>query len=69
MPKNFLVKSHEASLTQSGKYPGARTVEELLHNGIVVIDKPADPTSQMVDSFVKKILGLKKLSHGGTLIS
>jgi len=67
MQKKFLVKSHEASLVQFGKYPGARTIEELLHNGIVVIDKPAGPTSRMVDSFVKKILGVNKLSHGGTL--
>ncbi len=67
MQKKFLIKSHEASLVQFSKYPGARTVEELLHSGIVVIDKPAGPTSRMVDSFVKKILNLKKLSHGGTL--
>jgi H/ACA ribonucleoprotein complex subunit 4 len=67
MQKKFLVKSEEASLVQFGKYPGARTVEELLNSGIVVIDKPAGPTSRMVDSFVKKILGLDKLSHGGTL--
>ncbi len=67
MQKKFLIKSEEASLVSYGKYPGARTVEELLHNGIVVIDKPAGPTSRMVDSFVKKILGLDKLSHGGTL--
>ncbi len=67
MQKKFLVKSEEASLTQFGKYPGARTIEELLHNGIVVIDKPVGPTSQMVDSFVKRILIVNKLSHGGTL--
>ncbi len=67
MQKNFLIKSEEASLVQFGKYPGSRTIEELLKNGIVVIDKPAGPTSRMVDSFVKKILGVNKLSHGGTL--
>lgn len=62
-----MVKSEEASLITFGKYPGARSIEELLHNGIVVIDKPVGPTSRMVDSFVKKILGVNKLSHGGTL--
>jgi len=67
MQKKFLVKSHEASLVRFGKYPGARTVEELLKSGIVVVDKPAGPTSRMVDSFVKKILNVGKLSHGGTL--
>lgn len=62
-----MVKSEEASLTTFGKYPGARTIEELLRNGIVVVDKPVGPTSRMVDAFVKKILGINKLSHGGTL--
>ncbi len=66
MQKKFLVKSEEASLTAFGKYPGARAVEELLQNGTVVIDKPVGPTSRMVDSFVKKILNLNKLSHVST---
>lgn len=67
MQKKFLIKSEEASLATFGKYPGAKSIKELLHNGIVVIDKPVGPTSQMVDAFVKKILGVNKLSHGGTL--
>ncbi len=65
--KQFLVKYEEASLSPYGKYPGSRSAEELLHNGIVVIDKPVGPTSQTVDVWIKKILGINKCSHGGTL--
>lgn len=65
--KQFLVKSEEASLSQYGKYPGSRSVEELLCNGLVVIDKPVGPTSQTIDSWIKKILEINKCSHGGTL--
>lgn len=36
-------------------------------NGILIIDKPADITSARVVSRVKKIPGVKKAGHGGTL--
>ncbi len=67
MKKEFYVREHEASLTEFGKYPGARSIEELLNFGLVVIDKPPGPTCQQIDSWVKKLLELKKCSHGGTL--
>lgn len=63
----WLVKKHEASLTPFGCYPGARLIEEYIKNGIVVLDKPAGPTSHQIDRWVKEILGIKKCSHGGTL--
>jgi H/ACA ribonucleoprotein complex subunit 4 len=67
MKMKFVVKSHEASLTSYGKYPGTRTVPELLQNGIILLDKPQGPTCHQVDNWVKKITGVKKASHGGTL--
>jgi len=36
-------------------------------NGVIVIDKPAGKTSHDVVSEVKKILGIKKAGHTGTL--
>lgn len=65
--KKFLIKSQEASITNYGKYPGSRTVQELLNNGIIVLDKPSGPTSHQVDAWMKEILGINKCSHGGTL--
>jgi tRNA pseudouridine55 synthase len=37
------------------------------HNGILVIDKPADTTSAQVVAIVKKLLGAGKVGHTGTL--
>ncbi len=50
-----------------GKRPEERTVEELLKASIIVLDKPPGPTSHEVVAWVKKILGLKKAGHSGTL--
>ena len=63
----WLVKSEEVSLTDYGKYPGSRSVEELIERGIILLDKPSGPTSHQVDAWIKEILDTKKVSHGGTL--
>ena len=44
-----------------------KTVEELLEFGILNIDKPSGPTSFNTSDQVRKILGLRKTSHFGTL--
>lgn len=44
-----------------------KTTEELLEFGIINIDKPSGPTSFDVSDTVRKILGLRKTSHFGTL--
>jgi tRNA pseudouridine55 synthase len=50
-----------------GKKPEERTVEELLKNGIVVVDKPMGPTSHQLAAWVRDMLGVEKTGHGGTL--
>jgi H/ACA ribonucleoprotein complex subunit 4 len=67
MAGRWLTRSQESSLTTWGKYPGARSVEELLRNGIILLDKQQGPTSHQVDSWIKRLTGVKKASHGGTL--
>lgn len=42
-------------------------LEEYLRSGALVIDKPVGPSSHEVSAFVRKILGLKKAGHTGTL--
>ena len=42
-------------------------VEALLNNSVVIIDKPCGPTSHEVSSWVKKLAGLKRTGHAGTL--
>ncbi len=62
-----LVKSEEEKSPFFGKEPSKRSIEELIENGVVVIDKPCGPTSHQVASWVKEILHLNKAGHGGTL--
>jgi H/ACA ribonucleoprotein complex subunit 4 len=47
--------------------PGRRTVDELLRDGVVILDKPMGPTSHQVSSWVREMLGATKAAHGGTL--
>jgi H/ACA ribonucleoprotein complex subunit 4 len=42
-------------------------IEYLLENGVIVLDKPAGPTSHEVATWVKKILNVDRVGHGGTL--
>ncbi|QGA80959.1 RNA-guided pseudouridylation complex pseudouridine synthase subunit Cbf5 [Candidatus Nanohalobium constans] len=50
-----------------GKIPEKRTVEELLQQGFVVIDKPFGPTSNQVSHWIKEELDREKTGHFGTL--
>jgi len=64
---NMLVKSKRPSISAKARRPEDRTVSELFENGVVVVDKPAGPTSHQVTSWVGDIFGAKKSAHGGTL--
>jgi len=44
-----------------------KNIKELLEFGIINVNKPSGPTSFTVSDHVKKILGLRKTSHFGTL--
>ena len=52
---------------QMGKSPDKRSVQELIDFGLIVLDKPAGPTSHQASDFVQKILGIEKAGHGGSL--
>jgi H/ACA ribonucleoprotein complex subunit 4 len=42
-------------------------MEEILDAGLINLDKPQGPTSHQVTAWVRDILGLKRIGHGGTL--
>ena len=65
MKDDFFVLSED--IAAFGNYPGSRSIEELLHNGIIILDKWCGPTSHEVSATVKKILERKKTAHAGTL--
>ena len=50
-----------------GHYPDKRSIESLLYYGLVLVDKPAGPTSHEVVAWIKRILGIEKAGHSGTL--
>jgi H/ACA ribonucleoprotein complex subunit 4 len=62
-----LIKVKIKTNLKYGKSPNERSVKELLNNGMINLDKPRGPTSHQVDAWVREILGIKKVGHGGTL--
>src|SRR3989338_9004038 len=50
-----------------GVSPLERTLSQLFDSGLVLLDKPRGPSSHEVSSFVKKMLGIPKAGHSGTL--
>jgi len=65
--RELRVKSEEETDPNYGFRPSERPMEYRLRFGIVNIDKPRGPTSHEVVSWTKKILGVDKAGHGGTL--
>ena len=62
-----LVKINIETDEKYGKKPSSRTIDDLLENCFINLDKPHGPTSHQVDSWIKKILGTEKVGHSGTL--
>ena len=50
-----------------GTYPDQKTIEQRLEGGFFLLDKGAGPTSHQVAAWVRDLLGLTRLGHGGTL--
>ena len=50
-----------------GSQPLDRSLNELLNSGILLVKKPRGPTSHQLTAWVREILGIKKIGHGGTL--
>jgi H/ACA ribonucleoprotein complex subunit 4 len=65
--RKHLIKVNVNTNPNFGKKPEERSVDELLNNGFIILDKPSGPTSHQVDSWVKKIFDNDKVGHHGTL--
>jgi H/ACA ribonucleoprotein complex subunit 4 len=63
----MLIKHKGKTDSKYGMYPEKRSTEELIHYGIVNINKPSGPTSHQVSAYIKQILHLQKAGHSGTL--
>jgi H/ACA ribonucleoprotein complex subunit 4 len=65
--QKMLIKSKRPINSVLGRKPEERSVDDLLKDGVVVMDKPSGPTSHQVTSWVQNIVGASKAAHGGTL--
>ena len=65
--RKHMIKVNANTNANFGKKPEERSVDELLNNGFIILDKPSGPTSHQVDSWVKEIFDNEKVGHGGTL--
>lgn len=63
----FLIKDEIEDISDYGAPPIKRSIDQHLRFGIINLDKPPNPSSQEVVSWVKKILKVKHAGHGGTL--
>ncbi len=62
-----LIKVQAKTNPNYGKVPTEYSVKELLHNGLIILDKPSGPTSHQIDAWIKDFLEIDKVGHGGTL--
>lgn len=63
----WLVKAEEETNPEYGTLPYNRPINEYIKNGVINLDKPPGPTSHEVVAWIKRMLGLSKAGHGGTL--
>lgn len=63
----ILVMAEDETNPRYGHTPEERPPKECIKYGIINLDKPAGPTSHEVAAWVKRILNLQSVGHGGTL--
>ncbi|HZX12699.1 MAG TPA: RNA-guided pseudouridylation complex pseudouridine synthase subunit Cbf5 [Candidatus Nanoarchaeia archaeon] len=65
--RKILVKKEAITDKKYGKSQEERSMQELLQNGVICLNKPEGPSSHEVADYVKRILNMGKVGHGGTL--
>ena len=66
-PPKMVVLDEEPVDPSLGWTPSSRPVKELLDYGLIPLDKPRGPTSHEVVAWTKRLLGVEKAGHSGTL--
>jgi tRNA pseudouridine synthase B (EC 4.2.1.70) len=65
--REVFVKIQEGTNPEWGRPPSQRPAEEHIRYSLVFLDKPRGPSSHEVAAWVKKILGVDRAGHAGTL--
>ena len=63
----MVVLDEEPTDPAHGWLPSKRPVQTMLEYGLVPLDKPRGPTSHEVVAWTKRLLGVEKAGHSGTL--
>ena len=64
---NLIKIDDDVTNDKYGYYPDKRPIESLMYYGLVLVDKPAGPTSHEAVAWIKRILEIEKAGHSGTL--
>jgi H/ACA ribonucleoprotein complex subunit 4 len=65
--RKLLVKAEDKTNPQYGRKPAERLAQEYMRYGVINLDKPSGPSSHEVAAWVKRILNIQRVGHGGTL--
>ena len=65
--RKLVVKAEDETDPRYGYNPEERPAQEYIKFGVINLDKPAGPTSHEVAAWVKRILNIQNVGHGGTL--
>lgn len=66
-PTKLIVIDEEPTDPDHGHPPSERPVDSLLEYGLIALDKPRGPTSHEVVAWVRKLVGVERAGHSGTL--
>jgi H/ACA ribonucleoprotein complex subunit 4 len=65
--RELLVKAEDKTSPKYGRSPEGRQADDYMLHGVVNLDKPSGPSSHEVAAWIKRILKLQAVGHGGTL--
>jgi H/ACA ribonucleoprotein complex subunit 4 len=65
--RKLLIRAEDRTNPKYGCRPEERPAEDYIRHGVINLDKTAGPTSHEVAAWVKRILKLQAVGHGGTL--
>ena len=65
--RELLVRTEATTDLKYGRKPSERSAGDYIRYGVINLDKPAGPTSHEVAAWVKRIMHIAHVGHGGTL--
>lgn len=64
---NLHIRTSHYTPIPCGSSPLSRSIKDHISSGVINLDKPANPSSHEVVSWIKRILRVEKTGHSGTL--